>query len=158
MQLKTFIVFIFSTILLSGCLKYEDVELKQVHDVDLKSIDENELKMEIELELYNPNNYKIKVTKADLDIKINQLFLGNSKLEEVIEIPPKASSRKIVKLNTQLDKAFTKELPGLLASAIFSGLKLDVAGKITGKAYWISHTFDIHHEEKINLNDLNLGG
>lgn len=156
MKLHTLLLVAFTTLFLSGCFKYEDIELKEVKNVELKSIKDNNLDLEIEIELYNPNSYKVKVSKADLDVHINTLYLGHSKLSETIEIPAEASSKKVVKLTTELSDEFNKELPGLLTQALFSGLKLKVDGKITGKAKWLSHTFDIHHEEKLNLNDLNI--
>ena len=64
-----FLLFLVS-VFFSGCFEYQDVEIKEIQSVQLDGMKEDKLNFSIDIALYNPNAYKVKVTKADLDVSI----------------------------------------------------------------------------------------
>ena len=64
--MKKYIAFYF--ILLYSCKPIEPVELKEIKNVRLSTLSDNQLKISADIILDNPNKVKITVTKLNLDI------------------------------------------------------------------------------------------
>ena len=154
--MKTIHLFLLLTfsVFLSSCFNYDDIEIKEVRSVQLDGMKNERLNFSIDIELYNPNSFKVKVTKADLDVAINQLKLGHTVLEKDITIPPNESSIQHIELSAKVDKDFMSQVPSLVASALFSAIELNVKGDIKGKVFLLSRSIRVDHTEKVDLSKL----
>ncbi len=86
-----------------SCINVKPVELKEVKNISVESIKDNELNLELELMISNPNNKQFLVREADLSISMGEVTLG--KLNEVEEfvIPARSSNSYKVPLKIDLE-------------------------------------------------------
>ncbi len=69
--LKNNLIFLILIIITFSACNYKDIEIKDIKDVKLGKTNSKEINLNVLVEINNPNNYKIKISKFDFDIKIN---------------------------------------------------------------------------------------
>lgn len=75
--------------LLGACSKPEPPQLIGISEVEVVSFGLPESIIGMEVSLYNPNNQRMQLKKANMEIFINNQLLGSSLLDSTIDIPKK---------------------------------------------------------------------
>ncbi|HCA83165.1 MAG TPA: hypothetical protein DEP18_05210, partial [Flavobacteriales bacterium] len=97
------------TVLLSSCLSYEQVEFRNVERVNIKRDSNKEMVLNLGVKLYNPNGYKIKVIKSQLDLTISGTSAGKAILEDKVIL--RKRKEEVYDINISIDRsAVTKAL------------------------------------------------
>jgi LEA14-like dessication related protein len=86
LHLKTLFFIILIGITFSSC-SYKDVEVVKVDNIKLGKVKSDIVSFNANIHIKNPNNYKIKVSKYDLDIKVNKQSFKMVEPEADILIP-----------------------------------------------------------------------
>ena len=73
-----------SIALLTGCVRYSEVEIVGVQDVQVTRFDATGLSATVTVEVNNPNNYRISVTDPDVDLYINDVAMGKATLDSMV--------------------------------------------------------------------------
>lgn len=120
-RLKNNLIFFILIIVISSC-NYQDIEIKDVKDVKLAKTNTKEINLNVLVEINNPNNYKIKISEYNFDIKINGQRFKLKDDNADIKIPKNFSSTIPVSIK------MTKYGKG-----IFSLQSLFIFGKIIAK-------------------------
>ena len=152
---RFFKVFILLGVMISlqGCFDYEDVDFKGVKNVSILERTEDVVKLQIDVLVDNPNNFKIKVKKSTMNIYINDKYVGKTQLDEKVVIQKETEDVYGIVLNADprdLVKAAMGSLGGLLKGKVTVKLKGDVKGSV----YGISRKVPVEVEESIDLKDL----
>lgn len=84
---KIVIISIIASVLLSSCNIYKSIDIGGVDNVDFKGMADNKVSLQLKVPVENPNGYKLKITKMDLDVTINGKYLGKMTNSEDIIIP-----------------------------------------------------------------------
>jgi LEA14-like dessication related protein len=152
MKNLSFVLLFLSSILLSSCFSYKEVELGDVQNVKLNQGKNGSADILVSLEITNPNGYKIKVKKIETDVFVNGQKIGKLSLNKKVCLPRKSKQVQEFSVNTQLSN-----LMAAVPSLLFGGdIKLQLKGYIRGKVWFLSKKFPIDEEKKINPKDLDL--
>ena len=107
----------------------------------------------IHLDIFNPNNFSIKLQKAAGQVYISEKKIGDFKLENRVKlIGKKISTVKIVvsASSNQLIKTIINSIEFIFGKKI--DLILD--GKVKGKVYGISRKIDFNESYKLGVSDI----
>jgi LEA14-like dessication related protein len=140
-------------ITLQGCRVYRDVEFKGVKETRFTSFSAKGVSCEFDVEIYNPNPYKISLMKSDVE-----LFLEGTRLGRV-ELPSSAVLNADEKTTLRLScTAEPSTIPKLLGGAIGMVFKKDLIiegkGNVTAKAFVISKTVPVEFKQKLSREAL----
>ena len=137
-------------LIFSSCLDLKPVELKEVKSVHVSSIENNELKLVLELVIANPNSQKFSVRDADLNISMGDVLLG--KLHEVDPFTIPAHSSKSYKVPITVDLKHLEKNAKQLSKSIFKGgNSIRIKGYIKARSFMISKKIEIDEQTKLNL-------
>lgn len=137
---------------MNGCFDYYDVEFKGVQNVSVVERTENDLKLQVDVRINNPNTYNIKIKKSVFDIYINDRLVGKTNLAEKVILKKKTEDVYGIVLNANardLLKAAMGSLGGLMKGTVKIGIKGDVKGSV----YGVTKKVPIDVEENINLKE-----
>ena len=66
--------------LLSSCITFKEVKFEGVDNVSFGKVKQGIIPLILDLKIDNPNSFSIKLKKGEVDIFINNQFLGKSSL------------------------------------------------------------------------------
>jgi LEA14-like dessication related protein len=101
-----------------------------------------------DLRYYNPNNFRLKLKEGELDVSVNDTYMGHSKLDTLLEIPRLDTFSIPVKLKVDVKTLLSKAASVLLTNEMV--VKLDGNAKL-GKS-GIYFNVPIHYEGKQRLD------
>jgi len=137
--------------LLSSCT-YQDVEVIEVVDVQVKSFSANRIEAVIFVKIKNPNGYKIKIVDSDLDLYINNSKMGKAKLTKRVVIPAKSETIQEVGVEAKVGNLLSAGGIGGILSLIGSqSINLRVKGTIKAKAFVITKKVDVDFDKRVQL-------
>ena len=133
---------IVSMLLLASCTTREP-EFREIKNVHLSKAGFKTTSFTLDVVMYNPNPFGLELTETDLDILINNNYLGHSGQRYEIKIPGKANftipikleadSKQLLKngFNALVDKKMELRAKGAVRlgkSGIYKTIKVDYAG------------------------------
>jgi LEA14-like dessication related protein len=138
---------------LQGCRVYRDVEFKGVNETHFTSFNGQGISGEFDVELYNPNPYKITLMQSDVE-----LFLEGTKLGKV-QLPASAvlnaEEKTRLKLTCTAEPASIAKLVGGAIGLIFKKeLVIEGKGSVMAKAFLITKTVPVEFSQRIKKEDL----
>lgn len=138
---------------LSSCFEYEDVKFNGVKDFKLTNNKEENLLIKLDLEVYNPNKYKITIKPAILDVYVNGKYAGKTKMKDkiVLEKQKKGIYPLYLKAKT---KDILGALTGSLGSFLSGKINIGIKGKVKAKVYGIGKKFDLDEEQRVSLKGI----
>ena len=149
---KLFIPFVLSLLVLVSfsCIDYKPVELKEVKNVSIKSIEDSEIEIELELVIANPNNKKFSVRDANLTVSLGEIPLGSLNEIKAFSIEPNSTKSYIIPLTVDLENM--KSNAKQLTKSIFKqGASLHLQGYIKARAFPITKKIEINENAKLDL-------
>ena len=133
---------------LSSCISYKPVEFKGLNNVAFGE-DKSCSPMCVTVSVYNPNQFKISVKKANVLAFVNSNELGDIAVREKYVFPALETSELRLAINTtksNLAKSLFNSLDVLLGKK----MHLKLVGKLKVKAYGISIKIPV--EERYELD------
>lgn len=144
----------FYLILLCSCKPIEPVEFKEIKNVRLSTLSDNQLKISADIILDNPNKIKITVTKLNLDILADEIPLVyiNDDLSKSLEGEDETTLNITGDIDVKnLEKFLNQRGIALLLGSENPSLKF--LGTIEAKAYGIKEVINIDFSLN-NFSDL----
>lgn len=141
---------------LSSCFDLKPVELKEVKNVSIKSIEDKELKLEVELVITNPNNRSFKVRDADLSVSMGDIQLGKLSEVEAFTIASHSSKSYNVLITVDLNH-LEKNAQSLTKSLFKGGNTIHIKGYIKASSFPIYKKIEIDEKTRMNLLKSLLG-
>jgi len=136
--------------LLSGC-KIKEIEVGEMQGMRIGEIKKDHVSLEFMIPIKNPNNFKFKISKVDLNIALNNSELG--KVKKIKKIVVKANSDDTHELYVEIE--YKKLLSGTVALiGGFLRKKADIKlnGYVKVKAFCIlSKKIEIHENKPVKL-------
>lgn len=145
-----------SLFLLTSCFDYEEVKFKGIEKLELAGQEEHKIKLNLLMRIENLNKFNIIIKKTDLDIYLNDNYLGKTTTDQKIKILKKKEAVYPVSISLK-GKDVLKNTLGSLSKILGGPMKLGIKGKVTGKIYGISKTIDVDFSENVKLGDLLKG-
>ena len=148
----TSIILLVLSLTLFSCFKYEDVQLIKVANIRLNNISTKKIEIGIDMQIVNPNNYKISIVDSDLELYIKGKKIGMAHVTDKIELPKKSDQIHKIGIETDLKDMLSGAIPVLLSLVLDDSIELQVKGEIKAKAKAISKSFPVDFTERVKLN------
>jgi LEA14-like dessication related protein len=130
------------SILMTSCRSVKDLEYKEVKNVKLDKAGFSSIIVKADVVYYNPNKFSVEVNQANVDIFLNDNFLGNSKQTVQTKIP--RESIFILPLQIEIDN---KNLLKNGLNALFNKeVTLKMKGSVRAGKAGIFKTFPIDYK------------
>ena len=154
MQLRTgHWLFFLLVVALQGCRVYRDVEFRGVKETRFTSFNAQGVSCEFDVEVYNPNPYKISLMQSDVNLSFEGTRLGKIQLPESAILQAESTTR--LKLTCTAEPS---SIPKIVGGAIGLVFKKDIViegkGSVTAKAFLITKTVPVEFTQRIRKEDL----
>ncbi len=151
LKLKIGVVLI-PMVLLTSCWSYEEVSLQRIVSMEIKNFTLKGIEVAVEMEINNPNNYKITLLDADVNLIINQKDLGKANVQNKVVLAKRSIEKYIVHIKKDFDNM--NALMSLGSSYLSGGAQnfvINAKGNIKAKAFMISKRFDVDVTERVRF-------
>ena len=142
-------------VILASCTAYRDVEFKGVKRTQFTGFNSSGVSCEFDVELFNPNPYKISLVSSDVDLFMEGTRLGHLSLPTSSVLLPE--EKTILKLTCTAE---AESIPKILSGAIGLVFKKEVViegkGSVTAKAFMISKVVPVEFTQRLKKEDLGL--
>ncbi|MDA0729631.1 MAG: LEA type 2 family protein [Bacteroidetes bacterium] len=138
------------TLGLSGCL-YQDLEVLSIEDFSAVRLSWDGMSADMVVDVFNPNPYAVTVTEADVRLRVQQEVVGEVTLREAKVIRPEARASVSLQVQTidgALMRVVKQDLMNLLRGA---DVPFVAEGSVTGKAFGLSFSVPIRHNQTLNI-------
>jgi LEA14-like dessication related protein len=137
-------------VLLTSCLSYKEVVLRDITNVAVERMDAKGIALRVDALLDNPNGYRIHVLDPDVDLYLNEKYIGKGFLDSIVVLQRRTEKVYSVPMHAELKGG---SLLMLLLSGSFSGkdVTLGVKGTVVGKAGFLRKRFPFELEEQIQF-------
>ena len=135
-----FFTLVVCTLLYTSCVTIQEVKIGNVRNVEVKGLNNNVITIDLMLPVENPNNYRLKVTDANLKVTSGNKEFGKVKQMSDLTISKKSSKTYPVRVGIEL----TNVNDGLLSSLWMISMKsldLRLSGSIKVKSLFYRKTF-----------------
>lgn len=143
---------ILSLIVLTACFNIKPVEFKNISNASVSLVGIAGAQLKFNVNLHNPNNFKINLYKSNLNIKLDEIDFGDTQLDSTIFIPPNSDITIPLTLNTKFQNIFSGVLQTLTNMSKNSNeIPLKIKGYVTVKAKGIKTRIPVNRTENIKL-------
>lgn len=132
---------------ITGCKKPKSLQYLGLQNFDLPSIGIGKSVLTADVRFYNPNNFNMRLKEVEVDISVNEKYLGHSKLDSLIRIPKNDTFFIPLKVNVDMKSLLTNSLMAVLSKEV--DVKIEGKTKI-GKG-GIYFNFPIFYQGKQKL-------
>jgi len=146
-----FIAFI--SLLLSSCVNYDEVEIKEIQEVKLVSFSDKGLIVDSKVKISNPNIFDIKVVGSKLNVIVQGRAIGSTKIDGKLVLPSKSEEFHTLRLKSSFEDLGKDALMNLVAITASNSDKISFKfeGYIVGKVFFIKRKVEISHEDSTRL-------
>jgi LEA14-like dessication related protein len=109
-RMKIWALYAFVVLSLASCAKPKDLEYVDFRNFKVLKWGLKESTVGIDVDFYNPNKSKLQLKKADVDVYINDTYLGKSTLDSLVRIPARDTFSLPVTMRVQTGGALTNIL------------------------------------------------
>lgn len=126
-------------------------EMRGGESFNLEKIDGNEVKMNVGAKIYNGNWFGIKVKPSNLELYLDDDFLGTVRLDKKVKLKRKSETTIDANLTaTLIDGAMGKAM----RSALGGALNIRMKGKVKAGVFIFSKKIDFDETKKIDASKL----
>ena len=141
---KNFLYLVGLVFVFMSCSSPKSLEYRDYHNLNIDKLGFNHSTVSLDIQYYNPNNFRMQLRNTDLDVFINGKLFGHSSTDTLIQIPRKDTFNLPVKFDVNMQTVYQNALNTLFGKEVL----LRVAGKIkVGKASVFMY-FPVNYESK----------
>ena len=130
----TLLIALLFSIFLSSCQKPKDLVFKEYKNLKLDNVNFTNANLLVDLVYYNPNNFGLQLSRTDLDIYVDDTFLGHSSQDVQITLQKKKDFTLPLKVALDLKNLMKNGVTGI-TSMFNKDVKIHFLGTIKlGKA------------------------
>jgi LEA14-like dessication related protein len=130
-KINTFLITILISLSLFSCTGFKDLEFKEYKDVKLENVGFSKTTLSLKLIYYNPNNFGMELNHTEMDLFINDNYLGHVDQNVQVRIPKRDKFTLPIKVDVDMKNIIKNSLIGLFNKEV----EIRAKGKIkAGKA------------------------
>ncbi len=130
----------------TGCLSYEEVTFKGITNVEVGKMDPSGVSARVTVTLDNPNTFRIHVSDPNVDLYLNEVYIGKAVLDSNIVLDRNSVKDYAVPLHATFDDHGTQAMGAMLAAALTGKATLKAKGSIVGRAFLLRKRFPFEEE------------
>jgi hypothetical protein len=137
-------------LLLASCSDIHDITLKGMDNVQLKGIEDNNIKFSADVTMFNPSSVNFRISEVNLKMIVDGNFIGTLTLDEPMKIKAHSDTSYLGDFNLQLANMFT-------GAAALYGLKdkrqvtIDMQGFVRAKSWLVFRKIDIAEKRVVDV-------
>jgi LEA14-like dessication related protein len=132
-------------------MEYKEVELVEVKQVVVKVFSMKEIRLVAYMQIHNPNNYKITITEADMELFVKGKKIGNAKLDKTIILPKNSNEVHEALVFTPLSEMQSNAIPTLLGLIGQPTVPVHVKGYVKGKVKGVAKKIPVEFTDNVRL-------
>jgi LEA14-like dessication related protein len=137
------------TLLISGCSSVTEIQMGDIKDVRLKSIENNMVGLAIDLPVTNPGNFKINIIDMNFDISVNGKHLGKMTNPEKIVIPSKFDHIQTFPVQLELSNLLSGAL-SMYRLRNMKNFEIQITGKVKARSFLYIKTIDVDEKHRVS--------
>ena len=146
--MKTKQYFTFVLILItSACMQPKQLVYQNVQNFKLKQAGLQQTEVSLDIRLFNPNNYGMKLKDADVDVFVNGNRLGKMQVNEFFAVPGLDTFSMPVMLNVDLKNA----VPNALQLLLNPEVNIKLAGTVKAGRHGVYVRVPVNYEGKQDI-------
>lgn len=138
-------------LLLVSCSSYQDVVLHEVAGGELLGMTAERIALRVDARIENPNGFRIHVEEPQVDLFLNDRFVGKAVLDSALVLERKATAVYPIHLHADLEGG--PLLAMLITSALSGEVKVGAKGTVAGRSGALVKRFPFEVQQVINLNE-----
>lgn len=152
-RFKGILFIAFISLILSSCVNYDEVEIKEIEEVKLVSFSDKGLIVDSKVKLSNPNIFDIQVVDSKLDVIVQGRAIGSTKIDGKLVLPSKSEEFHTLRLKSSFEDLGKDALMNLVAITAENSdqINFKFEGYIVGKVFFIKRKVEISHEDSTKL-------
>lgn len=115
----------------TGCMRFQSLEYRDIENFSISNVGMSESVVSADLKYMNPNNFGMQLKHAEVDVYINNKYMGKSVLDTLINIPKKDSFLVPVSMKVSMGNILSNAVDVWLLKE--ASIKLEGTAKL-GKA------------------------
>ena len=135
--------------LLNSCT-IKEVEVGNIESVSIKDVTKKQITLELGVPIKNNNNFSFTISKANLNLSLNNVELGKIKKSSKLKIPANSNKVHFFTVSIEFNK-LTENPLGLLSSLITNKVGLKASGYIKARKFIYCKKFDIDENQSVKL-------
>ncbi len=135
-------------LLICSCKAPKDFVFRDVQNFSIGKADLHQAQLSMDVKLYNPNNYRMKLKKADLDVYMNNKHLGKMNVRERYTVP----QMDTFSLPIVLDVDMNNVLPNALQLIMNSNVTVKLTGKVKAGRHGVFINIPVNYEGTQNIS------
>jgi LEA14-like dessication related protein len=135
------------SLFMNSCNVFESIEVGEVHGINFTKFDDRKVSFEVLIPIENPNGFSFKITGVDLDVIVNDEYLG--KIKNVGDVLIHEKSDEIYTFPLDVEYSGSNILKGAFTLfSLFLDRKADVRvkGFILVKSFWYTKKLDVDEQ------------
>lgn len=145
------LILFLSACLLSSCISYKPIMITGIKDVKTANISGEKVELAFNLEIDNPNGFRIVLKQYDMDVILNDKVLGKASTSEKVVIKRKSKASHAFKLSASYKDFMSATVSGLGALLNKEPVTFKIKGAISGRIWWFKKNIPIETTQKIKL-------
>ena len=139
--------FILLTIFISSCSRPKDLVYRNVQNFSMKTVGLRQSALSMDVSMYNPNKYRMKLKHADMDVFLNDRPLGKMNMTGAYGIPALDTFSLPVVINVDMASA----LPNIMQLLTSSTVNVKLAGRVKAGRHGVFITIPVNYEGKQDI-------
>ena len=137
-------------VILGSCSMMQEIQVGDMQEIKIDQIRKGRLNLELYIPIENPGKLNIKLTKMDLDLKLNGIELGNISNNEKVLINKMSNKIYMFPVEVEL-KGLIKTTMALISLAEKSMAKYRLTGNLRVKYFCIKKSIHIDESGIVDL-------
>lgn len=143
-------VLLLLALLAASCSPYKEVELTDITNVEVLSLTPKAVALRVDARIDNPNGFRIEVAEPDVDLYLNDRFIGKGVLDSALVLEKRKAQVYPVHLHADLQGGPLMAV--LITSALSGKVKVGAKGTVAGRSGAFKKRFPFELEQMIDLN------
>lgn len=144
LKLPTLLTVLLLTILLVSCSTPKELEYRDFKNFTFDKVGFSATAIKMELVYYNPNNFGLQLKATELDIFVDNNYLGHTIQEQLVNIPKREEFSIPVKIDVDMKNLLRNGITSLLSNEVM----IRVTGTVKVGKGNIFKSFPVNYEGK----------
>ena len=150
--MKSFAILSLLVLFTMTSCEVHEVSLSELQKVTINKMEKSELHLDVTAVLDNPNSFKINVAGSDLDLYLEDRFIGKATLKNNVTLASKTEQAYELEIKAVGEKLNQEMLPIMLTAALSGKVTVRLKGDIKGKILFFSKSVPIDITEEVRFD------
>lgn len=148
-NIRSFLLVLLAICLISSCAHPKDLVYQDIQHFKVDQLALSKSTLSLDIKMFNPNTYGMKLKNADLDVFINNRYLGKMMMDTLFSIPRLESF--LLPVSIQVD--MKNILPNALQLLLDNEVTVKLQGHVkVGKHIYVTVPVNYEGKQKLFIN------